>query len=1455
VALLNRVAKQDVETGLTLKLDKDFKFTLTRVPLPEGIDVYVLENKGKNERIIIPRELFDRFRATVTSFARDYQQFTGARDELEKFAYFREKEVYKIRTMIGDVAKVIIHDAIKLKGSSGFLTVPITALDGLCELFYQDVLKHTSEVFERLVRYHKLFQFSFTAGSESITSQLTLRRDVLSQIDEYVPLMRSKGNERRPDLQGDKDGVLDLDLISGEKGDAKKNQAGKFKPKLGQRDDEKNYTVDYGTLFQNGPSTAPEKLKTADDQTKRGASASAKTFPLPLKSSDIKALIKVPFHCELSSEEATYLRESFLQDRSAELYLGFEMMDAIFKAEGKMKTFRFPLYYMKVTLEESGRLILIHPARRAEIYLNHLALTSLVEGFSAENSTGLDPLEQFYQTLTSQKIEIRGRMLDISIHRQLPVLEDVFERTRDILLGAPGENGKGGILGNLKLIGIECDLESVALYKSSGPASPVAQALERDIERIQTVAEDYPAKFYRSLLGQFLTPEKKRGEKEKEKEEKEKARPFYNTIYCPGALPQSTHELFEKLNHSDIVLLEGPPGTGKTFAIMNLLIHCVNTGQRLLVVSDQKAAIHALDEKLQEFLLGNDHASPAARSLMIQYRQAIKMVDKLPEGQMSLTQWVTTLAECLAMDNSRELEPDRSTLDIRTEIAELDSAMEELRGQIQIRMNNQVNGGEHHRLVAPKHVHPTTQEDIQDFIAFLDFTGAGRNDKKLVTQKSQPNSQLVQSYIADLTRLATGPYANCYPFFAIDPQTIDDDTARVVRGMQLIETLLMHKPRKREDLDSRLASHENSTLLQAIKEQWQKSFPEDEWAGLKLCRRLWSYARHPSREYLRNLWKLLDNQRVLLQALTKADDSVRVARQVQSMHEAMNPKKAVTPSLALEAAIFTKLSFENVDHSLQLLLNQLRDKQKARDVAVKELFLARMCKIVQDGRAKDEKNPTSAWTTVETLLQGLKECPSIEQGVGAVLLHDLQIVLIQSFPIWVCRKQAVSFLFPAKERLFDLVIIDEAGQCRVDDAIPLLYRAKKLMVVGDDKQTVLDKNSPVDDFLFQAFNLEDHLRQTQARGMKGGGSHIFGLVKSIKQAEVMLDEHFRCPPDIIQYSNKYVYGSQLKVMQWEHGDMPASVVVNYSEKTETEHNKPTNGKFKDIETDLIDRFFLYVANTIKKIEKEIGRQINVETEVALCYFLLKNEPYFKDKKPEFLTKMGRGKDVLDGAGAALQGKERNYIFYLWDINKGNMRSFRQGDEPDKRRGELNVLMSRPKIRAYHYLHSSFDTLKHDTATITDYLWSVYNTQKVKKPAEAYEPRKKRPGAEFRPWQRSSGELIRAMLGQILSDKHKGRFDSLLEKAQASVVVGDPRRKIDLMLLAPNSRQRSIAIVDLATFEFEKHSAVAIADYYFQLMRARPAVEPVFVFLHELADERSVSFQFLLQRMEELVAGD
>lgn len=1437
MSVKNLLFGSSAESGVTTRLNKDFKLTLKRIRQTDGQIHYLLENKSKNQRIAIPRELMDRFRYTITTLKKDEIQ-----EDFDLKIYYKDREVYRLRPAVGEKNKLVIQDISSRSDSPHFLTLPIDALEDFAKMLYDPEIKHTSELFERLVRYHQLFHFSFAEGSESITSNLVIRRDILCQIDDYIPVVRAGEAQTRPELSPDNSEALEREAPRVRPSAQDRGVSSSFKPKLGQRESEKSYAVDYSALFQSASKSNSEKTpKAADDQTKRGATAHSTAIPLPIKAKDLKEFVKIPFRCEFSREEAHILRENFLQDRGAELYLGFEILDAIYKDQGRLKTYRFPLYYMKAKVEEAGRVLLVTPNPEADIYLNHLALATLVESFSPEDNQQSDPLTPFFNTLLNQKIEIQGRFSEFVIHRQLPLGDAVFDRVRDMLLGLPGENGKGGLLGHLKIAGIECDLELVVLYKAATAPSPVTRALEIDIDRIHRVAQEQPRRFHQSLLGRFLVPEI-------QKETRIEA--FSQRALCPGALPKSTRLLLEKLNQNDLVLLEGPPGTGKTFTIMNLLIHCVNTRQRLLIVSDQKAAIHALHEKMQEYLLGSDSTSPLSKANLSLYQKAIKMIDALPDGHATLTKWIPQLIQSLNLDRGPEPQPEKEEQQYLEAIARIDEDMKSVIQSMQKSMDRDI-GDPQRRWIASKHFHPTTQDDIQDFIAFLDFAGSGRHEKKMPPQSYQRHRDLIRHFILDRDRLREPPFTNCYKDFALADDQEEDREDRITQLSDLLKQLLSQKPRHDSHFRRLIAVYPPFNTLQCLVQTWEECFPPEEHRLLRHLRS-WRFAwKHPLEPLWQELQQFLNRQIEVLQATKKLQSGEAIRRQLQGIHEAFDPSSKGHPTLALEAALFSHLDSMDPGSSIQERLLRLQELQTERDVLVKDLFLRQMQETLLRAHATDTKNPTSAWTSVENILESLKNAPSIEHGTGASLLRDLQTNLVSCFPIWICRKQAVSFLFPTQEQLFDLVVIDEAGQCRVDDALPLLFRAKKLMVVGDEKQTVLDKNSALDDFLFKAFSLDDHLKQTQARGMKGGGSHIFGLVKSIKQAEVMLDEHFRCPPDIIQFSNQYVYESNLKIMQWRHRNMPSSVVVDYSEKSSTSNKKASRGKFKDIETELIDRYLDWVASTLRKIEKELGRPINIETEVALCYFLLKNEPYIKDKKAEFLAKLGRGSDILDGAGAALQGKERNFIFYLWDINKGNLRAFRQGDDPDKRKGELNVLMSRPKVRAYHYLHPEFDTLKHDTASITDYLWKTFLSQGKKNAPSVQAPRRIRPGQQFRPWQRSSGELMRLILLQVLRSRKVDRWDQPLESAEISICVGDPKHKIDLLLLTPKRGGRSLALVDLSAFEYDRGSAREVADYFFQLKRAHPPLEPIFVYLHELADERSQIFQYLLNQMERI----
>ena len=60
--------------------------------------------------------------------------------------------------------------------------------------------------------------------------------------------------------------------------------------------------------------------------------------------------------------------------------------------------------------------------------------------------------------------------------------------------------------------------------------------------------------------------------------------------------------------------------------------------------------------------------------------------------------------------------------------------------------------------------------------------------------------------------------------------------------------------------------------------------------------------------------------------------------------------------------------------------------------------------------------------------------------------------LVDIMPVWLASPETVSSIFPLQEGLFDLVIFDEASQCTVESGIPSIYRGKKVIIAGDEKQ-------------------------------------------------------------------------------------------------------------------------------------------------------------------------------------------------------------------------------------------------------------------------------------------------------------------------------------------------------------------------------------------------------------------
>ena len=137
--------------------------------------------------------------------------------------------------------------------------------------------------------------------------------------------------------------------------------------------------------------------------------------------------------------------------------------------------------------------------------------------------------------------------------------------------------------------------------------------------------------------------------------------------------------------------------------------------------------------------------------------------------------------------------------------------------------------------------------------------------------------------------------------------------------------------------------------------------------------------------------------------------------------------------------------------------------------------------------------------------------------------------LLEAFPCWCVTTYAVSGSLPLKPGLFDVVIIDEASQCDIASCFPVLFRAKKAVVVGDDKQ--LPHLSFLEKAKEQSFMSQYGITDRYQLMWRFRTNSMFDLANYYSMHPVLLDEHFRSLPPIISYSNKEFYGGRIRVMR------------------------------------------------------------------------------------------------------------------------------------------------------------------------------------------------------------------------------------------------------------------------------------------------------------------------------------
>lgn len=298
--------------------------------------------------------------------------------------------------------------------------------------------------------------------------------------------------------------------------------------------------------------------------------------------------------------------------------------------------------------------------------------------------------------------------------------------------------------------------------------------------------------------------------------------------------------------------------------------------------------------------------------------------------------------------------------------------------------------------------------------------------------------------------------------------------------------------------------------------------------------------------------------------------------------------------------------------------------------------------------------------------------------------------ILDLIPVWIMELDDASRFVPLEAGVFDYVILDEASQCNIAYTLPAMYRAKKALFFGDSEQmkdsTVIFKSNRSFDELARRYQIPEEL-QIKATG--SGVQSVLEIAGLRGITSVPLRYYYRSPEELIGFSNQYFYkpkGKELitlnsnyltykdtdRVMLTHHVDAPLSEEI--SDRENIAEAKVILSFFKDLRSDEryadksvgILSFFNDQANRLRRVFEDEG---------------------FKEGRDNYKI------SIVEG----IQGDEKDIILYSFVIRDPDQKNRylpltgEGGDiSADVNRGRVNVAFSRAKLQTHCFVSMPVD---------------------------------------------------------------------------------------------------------------------------------------------------------------------
>lgn len=899
-----------------------------------------------------------------------------------------------------------------------------------------------------------------------------------------------------------------------------------------------------------------------------------------------------------------------------------------------------------------------------------------------------------------------------------------------------------------------------------------------------------------------------------------------NNKYFLHDMDESQEAALLALEHYDGVVVNGPPGCGKSYLITNVITNAIAQGKKVLLVSEKKAALDVVYEKLLSS--GFDDFSC--------------FINNIEEDKASLFEKIK---------RNIELEWSYSDIEIESINAQIDEKICRLNNIIRL-----LNKPMEHGLTPYDTYINHSRENIVNanflgsslnyfnFNSMMEFLNNLRIIGNFASKYEQEGYILKQRRNFENISLAEQGDMLCYidtihreieelktkegyNFFSKESSNIEE----VIKILQKINIVYI----RQFSLLARIKKLYYKLYYKSLIDKIKLSFDniDDKDLYNKMIQFIDSYdnvkkevdklSYYFNSEFIDKIKTLIlcgENDNVLEKVsnfIEKDFDELQQydlrVKNLKEYEQEVVKRFIENKKIKLEGGMSWKHTFENGLYSLWIKEME-RSYKELREFKRQNLndYTSEMQRLIKD---KKDKMPQYIYSK---LMEKFKKSKA---GYDTHLLQEfsrkrnrislrklveefLDKGLLEAMPVWLATSDTVSSIFPLTEGLFDIVIFDEASQVTLENSIPVLYRAKKVMIAGDENQM------PPTNFFNENFNtesLEDEEDHELLRIMEN--ESLLEAVKLFFPNQSLIWHYRSIYEELINFSNHAFYGGNIKAypnpfkfyetrpIEWiycENGvwgnnvnEMEAIKVIEILNNIMQEYHDKSIGiiAFNKKHSELIEK----KLNKLREADAEFNRLVEVYEQIHKTEILISN----------LENCQGSERDIIILSIAYASNSEGRL-----NANFGPLSEF--GGEK-----RLNVAISRAKFKMY--VVSSF---RH-----TDLAGKSFSNEgpKLLKEFIAY--------AEAV----SSGKLdvIRTIFDRINNNKKRkdtsGDFDSPFEKEVYSRLVeknyivdrqvGCSGYRIDLGIVHPDDPDRYILGVECDGAMYHSSKSAKERDIYRQ----------------------------------------